>query len=234
MPRTHTRVQHIDLKHTAALGADAKAKADDQIDELLTQAFALPAPPAVSTLVPCSPLPPAPPHSPLPPSASAGGAAAPQSAARRCRTPAGHVATLRVARRMPAGHIAPLTTLRWAAASHAGLLARCQSSSRCKSRMPPSSKRHTEARRCTSAPALGSPLPHLRRDRAHRTHICAETGLEEAPFKPAAALPPARLAARTCAWERRGAGREPCSSGCAAQGAECRAGDGAARQGAAL
>jgi hypothetical protein len=58
MPHTHTRVQHIDLKHTAALGADAKAKADDQIDELLTQAFALPTPlalpasPAVSTLVP--------------------------------------------------------------------------------------------------------------------------------------------------------------------------------------
>ena len=28
----------------------------------------------------------------------------------------------------------------------------------------------------TSAPGLGSPLPHLRRDCAHRGHICAGTG----------------------------------------------------------
>ena len=29
----------------------------------------------------------------------------------------------------------------------------------------------------TSAPGLGTPLPHLHRDWAHRCHICAGTGL---------------------------------------------------------
>ncbi len=36
----------------------------------------------------------------------------------------------------------------------------------------------------TSAPGLGSPLPHLRRDWAHPCHICAGTGLTAATSAP--------------------------------------------------
>jgi hypothetical protein len=36
----------------------------------------------------------------------------------------------------------------------------------------------------TSAPGPGSPLPHLRRDRARRCHICAGTGLAAATSAP--------------------------------------------------
>jgi hypothetical protein len=36
----------------------------------------------------------------------------------------------------------------------------------------------------TSAPGLGSPLPHLHRDWARRCHICTETGLAAAAFAP--------------------------------------------------
>jgi hypothetical protein len=42
----------------------------------------------------------------------------------------------------------------------------------------------TAVRPATSAPGLGSPLPHLRRDCAHRFHICAATGLTPAASAP--------------------------------------------------
>jgi hypothetical protein len=38
--------------------------------------------------------------------------------------------------------------------------------------------------RATSAPGLGSPLPHLRQDWAHPCHICAGTGLTHATSAP--------------------------------------------------
>jgi hypothetical protein len=51
----------------------------------------------------------------------------------------------------------------------------------------------------TSAPGLGSPLPHLRRDWAHLCHICAGTGLTHG------ASPPG-LDPRTCTGTGRGPG----------------------------
>ena len=53
----------------------------------------------------------------------------------------------------------------------------------------------------TSAPGLGSPLPHLHRDWAHPCHICARTGLT------ACAECPTRSG-------RRGSGGRPCRAPC--------------------
>jgi hypothetical protein len=43
----------------------------------------------------------------------------------------------------------------------------------------------------TSAPGLGSSLPHLRRDWAHSCHICTGTGLTPAASAPGLGSPPA-------------------------------------------
>ena len=50
----------------------------------------------------------------------------------------------------------------------------------------------------TSAPELGSPLPHLRRDWAHPCHICAGTGRT-----PATSAPALGLCAHRCAHVNR-------------------------------
>ena len=44
--------------------------------------------------------------------------------------------------------------------------------------------RGTALAAATSAPGLGSPLPHLFRDRAHPCHICAESALAAATSAP--------------------------------------------------
>ena len=78
----------------------------------------------------------------------------------------------------------------------------------------------------TSAPGLGSPLPHLRRDLAHPCHICAGTGLTPATSAPGLGAPRATLpqpgaekprpqpaqeeepsAARAALWHSRGRAR---------------------------
>ena len=59
----------------------------------------------------------------------------------------------------------------------------------------------------TSAPGLGSPLPHLRRDWAHPCHICARTGLTPATSAPGLGSPRPHLR-RDCALDRRRWGRQ--------------------------
>jgi hypothetical protein len=59
----------------------------------------------------------------------------------------------------------------------------------------------------TSAPGLGSPLPHLRRDWAHACHIYAGTGLAPATSAPGLGCPVASApsTALRFAWPRSGA-----------------------------
>ncbi len=95
------------------------------------------------------------------------------------------------------------TTIRHA--TYARPCQRLQNQSRCRcgrgeprfalhcSRVFPRTAAHTAGRRArcdpTSAPRLGSPLPHLRRDWAHPCHICAGTGLTPATSAPGLGSP---------------------------------------------